>query len=49
MGYFVILENSIASSEEVQKYRGIHLKYVGDFFKKGEVFAAGRFLDDSGG
>ena len=49
MPYFIILENSIASSEEVQKYRGTHLKYVEEFYKKGKVFAAGRFLDNSGG
>lgn len=49
MPYFVIIEQSRASSEEVQKFRGEHLKYVKEFHQKGKVFAAGRFLDNSGG
>ncbi len=49
MALFVILENSLVSADEVQKYRGIHLKYIEGLYKQGKVFAAGRFLDNSGG
>ncbi len=49
MALFVILENSLVSADEVQKYRGTHLEYVEGLYKQGKVFAAGRFLDNSGG
>ncbi|MBI2127091.1 MAG: hypothetical protein HYU02_07255 [Thaumarchaeota archaeon] len=49
MSLFVILENSLVSDDEDKKYRGTHLKYVEELYKQGKVFAAGRFLDNSGG
>lgn len=49
MALFVILENSLVSTDVAQKYRGTHLRYVEELYKQGKIFAAGRFLDNSGG
>jgi len=49
MPFFVIFENNVASMEEVQKHRSSHLDYIGTLQKKGKIFAAGRFLDSTGG
>jgi len=49
MVFFVIFENNIAPLEQVQKRRSSHLDYIGTLEKKGKIFAAGRFLDGTGG
>ncbi|MCS4537868.1 MAG: YciI family protein [Thaumarchaeota archaeon] len=49
MPFFVIFETNIASIEEVQRHRSSHLDYIGALHKKGKIFAAGRFLDGTGG
>jgi len=49
MPFFVIFETNIASIEEVQRHRSSHLDYIGAWHKKGKIFAAGRFLDGTGG
>ena len=47
--YFVVLQTQISSDDEMQKYRAEHVKYLEKFANAGEVFAAGRFIDGSGG
>ncbi|MBM3898395.1 MAG: hypothetical protein FJ358_07745 [Thaumarchaeota archaeon] len=49
MPFFGIFENNIAPLEEVQKHRSSHLDYVAALQKEGRIFAAGRFLDGTGG